>query len=62
MDRPSYSVMENVGEGELGLMVCATVLEADFDFTVLLIPEDDTAQGSYTYITRFVCVYRVEPL
>ena len=49
MATPSYSVMENVGQDELGLMVCATVVEADFDFTVLLIPEDDSAIGIYVH-------------
>ena len=37
--------MENVGQGDLGLRVCATVIEAAFEFTVLLIPHDDSAIG-----------------
>lgn len=45
LDRPSYSVMENVGDGDLGLMVCATILEATFNFTALLIPQDGSAKG-----------------
>ena len=45
MDSESYTVMENVGLEQLGLIVCATVVEAAFDFTILLIPEDDSAQG-----------------
>ena len=45
MDRESYSVMENAGERELGLLVCATVVESGFDFTIFLVPQDDTAQG-----------------
>lgn len=38
--------MENVGDEDLGLMVCATVRIVSFDFTVLLIPHDDTAEGT----------------
>lgn len=46
LDKPTYSVMENVGDEDLGLMVCATVRIVSFDFTVLLIPHDDTAEGT----------------
>ena len=38
-------MMENVGEGDLGLMVCSTVVDTTIDFTVLLIPQDMSAQG-----------------
>ena len=38
--------MENVGDEDLGLMVCSTVRDVSFDFTVLLIPYDDTAEGT----------------
>ena len=49
MESQSYTVMENVGDEDLGLMVCATVAEADFKFTVFLIPEDDSALGQFEY-------------
>ena len=48
MERESYTVMENVGDDGLGVSVCATVVEAGFDFTVFVIPRDDTAQGIIT--------------
>ena len=51
MESQSYTVMENVGDEDLGLMVCATVAEADFEFTVFLIPEDESALGQFEYFT-----------
>lgn len=44
----TYSVMENVGDEDLGLIVCATVMDVSFDFTLLLIPHDNTAEGMFS--------------
>ena len=45
LDSQSYTVMENVGDSDLGLTVCATVFGATFEFTVLLVPQDGSAEG-----------------
>ena len=45
LDERNLTVMENIGNESLGLLVCATVLGARFNFTVLLLPEDGSAVG-----------------
>ena len=46
LDERSYTVLENVENEGLGLLVCATVSDARFNFTVILLPQDDSAVGT----------------
>lgn len=45
LEKSNYTVLENVGETDLGLSICATVEDSKFNFFAVLVPQDGTARG-----------------
>ena len=56
LEKSTYTVLESAGESDLGLSICATVEDANFDFIALLLPQDGTAVGMYRTRVGCACV------
>ena len=52
LDEGSYTVLENIENEGLGLLVCATVIGPRFNFNVTLLPQDGSAVGTLEYSVR----------
>ena len=55
MERSNYTVMENVGDDDLCLSVCAIVEDSGFAFEAVIVPLNGLAEGEYNQKVMLPC-------